>query len=52
MEERLNEFLDLVRRYDEANGTDPVLDHTKKACIISDTPDSLKTHLQLNARKL
>ena len=24
VEDRLNEFLELVRRYDEANGTDPV----------------------------
>ena len=31
----LNEFLELVRRYDEANGTDPVPDQVKKACIIS-----------------
>ena len=27
VEERLHEFLDLVRRCDEANGTDPILDH-------------------------
>ena len=52
MEDRLNEFLDLVRRYDEANGTDPVPDQVKKACIISNTPEPLKTHLQLNVGKL
>ena len=44
MEGRLNEFLELVRRYDEANGTDPVPDQAKKACIISNTPEPLKTH--------
>ena len=38
-EDRLNEFLELVRRYDEANGTDPVPDQVKKACIVSNTPD-------------
>ena len=26
IEDRQNEFLELVRRYDEANGTDPVPD--------------------------
>ena len=31
VEDRLNEFLELVRRYDEANGTDPVPDQVKKA---------------------
>ena len=35
VEDRLNEFLELVRRYDEANGTYPVPDQVKKACIIS-----------------
>ena len=50
VEDRLNEFLELVRRYDEANGTDPVPDQAKKACIIS--PEPLKTHLQLNVGKL
>ena len=52
VEDRLNELLGLVRRYDEANGTDPVPDHVKKACIISNTPEPLKTHLQLNVGKL
>ena len=52
VEVRLNEFLELVRRYDEANGTDPVPDQVKKACIISNTPEPLKTHLQLNVGKL
>ena len=41
-----------MRRYDEANGTDPVPDQVKKACIISNTPEPLKTHLQLNVGKL
>ena len=36
MEDRLNEFLELVRRYDEANGTDPVPNQVKKACNISE----------------
>ena len=52
VEDRLNEFLELVRRYDEANGTDPVPDQVKKACIISNTSEPLKTHLQLNVGKL
>ena len=30
VEDRLNEFLELVRRYDAANGTDPVPDQVKK----------------------
>ena len=30
VEDHLNEFLELVRRYDEANGTDPVPDQVKK----------------------
>ena len=52
VEDRLNEFLERVRRYDEANGTDPVPDQVKKACIISNTPEPLKTHLELNVGKL
>ena len=51
-EDRLNEFLELLRRYDEANGTDPIPHQVKKACIISNTPEPLKTHLQLNVGKL
>ena len=43
VEDRLNEFLELVRRCDEAKGTDPVPDQVKKACIISNTPEPLKT---------
>ena len=35
-----------------ANGTDPVPDQVKKACMISNTPEPLKTHLQLNVGKL
>ena len=52
VEDRLNEFLELVGGHDEANGTDPVPDQVKKACIISNTPEPLKTHLQLNVAKL
>ena len=52
VEDRQNEFLELVRRYDEANGTDPAPDQVKKACITSNTPKPLKTHLQLNVAKL
>ena len=48
VEDRLNEFLELVRRYDEANGTDPVPDQVKKARFFSNTPQPLKTHIQLN----
>ena len=51
VEDRLNEFLELVRRYDEANSTDLVPDQVEKACIISNTPEPLKTHLQLNVSK-
>ena len=52
VEDRLNEFLELVRRYDEANGTDPAPDQVKKACIISNTPEPQKTQHQLNVRDL
>ena len=52
VEDRLNEFLELVGRYDEGKGTDPGPDQVKKACIISNTPELLKTHLQLNVAKL
>ena len=52
VDDRLNDFLELVRRYDEANGIDPVPDQVKKACIILNTPELLKTHLQLNEAKL
>ena len=52
VEDGLNEFRELVRRYDDANGTDPVTDQVKKACIISNMPEPLKTHLQLNVAKL
>ena len=52
VEDRLNEILELERRYDEANGTDPVPDKLNKACIISSTPELLKTHLQLNVGTL
>ena len=51
VEDRLNEFLELVRRYDEANGTDPVLDQVQKACIFSNTPEPLKTHLQVERQQ-
>ena len=52
MEDRLDEFLELVRRYEEANGTDPVPDQVNKVCIISNTPELLKTHLQLDVSHL
>ena len=52
VEDRLNDFVELVSRHDEANGTDPVPDQVKKACIISNTLEPLKTHLQLNVAKL
>ena len=51
VDERLNEFLKLVRRYDEANGTDPVSYHVKKACNIAKTSEPLKTHLRMNVGK-
>ena len=35
VEERLNDFLELVRRYEDANGTDPVPDKVKNACMIA-----------------
>ena len=52
VEDSLNEFLELIRRYDKANGTDPVPDQVRKACIISNTLEPLKTHLQLNVSNL
>ena len=51
VEDRLNEFLEPVRRYDEANGTDPVPDQVKKSCIMSITPEPLKTHHHVNVGK-
>ena len=52
VEDRLNEFLELGRRYGVANGTDPVPDQVKKACTVSNTPGPLNTRLQLNVAKL
>ena len=52
VEDRLNEYVELVRKYDEVNGIDPVPDAVKKACIVSNTPEPLRTHLQLNAGKM
>ena len=52
VEDCLTEFLELVRRYDEANGADPVPDQVKKACMVSNTPEPLKTHPPLNVAKL
>ena len=52
VEDRLSDFLELVSRPDEANGTVPVPDQVKKACSISNAPEPLKTHLQLNVAKL
>ena len=40
VEDGLNEFRELVRRYDDANGTDPLTDQVKKACIISNMPET------------
>ena len=37
VEDRLSDFLELVSRPDEANGTVPVPDQVKKACSISNT---------------
>ena len=50
VEDRLNEVLELVRRYDEANGTDPVPDQVKKGVLYFE--HARKTHLQLNVGKL
>ena len=52
MDDHLNELLELVRRHDEANGADPVPDQVKKACIVSNTPEPMKAHLQLNVGEL
>ena len=51
-EDRLDEFLELVRRHDEVTGTDPVPDQVRKTCIISNTPEPLKTDLQVYVSKL
>ena len=45
------DFLEL-RRYDAAYGADLVPDQVKKPCIISSTPEPLKTHLQRNVGNL
>ena len=52
VEDRLNEFLELVRRYDEAKRHRSRSRSSEKACVISNTPEALKTHLQLNVSKL
>ena len=52
VEARLNEFVEQVRQYDEANGTDSFFDQVTRACMISITPEPLKTHLRLNVGKL
>ena len=38
VEDRLNEFVDLVRRFDEANGTDPVADQKKMRALFRRRP--------------
>ena len=45
VEDRLNEFLELVRRYDEANGTGPVPDQVKKRRALFRTRPSLWRHI-------
>ena len=40
-----------MRRYEEANGADPVLYQVKKVCIISNTREPLKKRLQLKVGK-
>ena len=52
VEDRLKKILELVRRNNEDNGTDPVSDQVKNACTISNTSEPLKTHLQLNVSNL
>ena len=49
---RLNDFLELVRRYVEANGTDPVPDQVKKACIISNTPKTAENTSSVERQQL
>ena len=44
MEQRLSGILELQRGYDEAMGTDPVLDQVKLSCFISNMPEPLKTY--------
>ena len=38
VEDHLNEFLELVRRYDEANGTDSVPDQVKWRALLRTRP--------------
>ena len=52
VEERLNEFVELAQRYDSVNDLDPVPDMVKKATLVSNTPEPLRTHLQLHASKM
>ena len=52
VDDRLYDFLELVRRYYGANGTDPVPDQVKKACSISKMPEPSKTHLRVNVGML
>ena len=48
----MNEYVELVQRYDAVNAVDNVPDIVKKATLISNTPEPLRTHLQLHAAKL
>ena len=50
VEEHLNEFLELLRRHDEANGANPDR-QVKKACIISNALDTSSAE-RLTAGKL
>ena len=50
VEDHLNEFLELVRRCEPR--TDPVPDQVKHACTISNTPEPLKTHFQVNVGRV
>ena len=49
VEDRISGTGETIRR---GELTDPVPNQVKKACIISNTPEPLKTHLQLNVVKL
>ena len=52
VEERLAEFTQLVDRHDQVTGLDEVAPSIKRAVLLGNVPEPLKTHLQLNSVNL
>ena len=52
VEERLSEFTQLVDRHDQVTGLEAVAPIIKRAVLLGNVPEPLKTHLQLNSVNL